>query len=49
MLEDEQTSLARNKKLLDDIDRLEEEMRYFSLGFKQDEERLNQAKVFFYH
>ncbi|CAB3996192.1 Hypothetical predicted protein [Paramuricea clavata] len=44
MLEDEQKCLARNKKLLEDIDRLEEQMTYFSNECKQDEEKLNQAK-----
>jgi hypothetical protein len=48
MLEDEQKCLARNKKLLEDIDRLEEQMTYFSNECKQDEEKLNQAKVVFY-
>lgn len=45
LLEDEQKSLARNKKLLEDIDRLEEQMEYFSHECKQDEEKLDHAKV----
>ena len=45
MLEEEQKSLARNRKLLEDIDSLEEEMRCFSHECKQDEEKLNHAKV----
>ena len=48
MLEEEQKSLARNKKLLEDIDRLEEQMRYFSHECKQDEGKLNEAKVVFH-
>jgi hypothetical protein len=45
MLEDEQKSLARNRKLLEDIDKLQEDMRCFSHECKQDEEKLNHAKV----
>ena len=45
MLEEEQKSLARNKKLLEDIDRLEEQIKFFSNECKQDEERLKKAKV----
>jgi hypothetical protein len=48
MLEEEQKSLARNKKLLEDIDRLEEQMRYFSHECKQDEGKLYEAKVVFH-
>ena len=45
MLEEEQKSLARNKSLLEDIDRLEEQIQLFSNERKQDEEKLKQAKV----
>ncbi|XP_028396120.1 uncharacterized protein LOC114520107 [Dendronephthya gigantea] len=44
LLEDEQKCLARNKKLLEDIDRLEEQMEYFSHECKHDEEKLDHAK-----
>jgi hypothetical protein len=45
MLEEEQKSLTRNRKLLEDIDKLQEDMRCFSHECKQDEEKLNHAKV----
>ena len=45
MLEEEQRSLARNKSLLEDIDRLEEQIQLFSNECKQDEEKLKHAKV----
>ena len=45
MLEEEQKSLARNKRLLEDIDRLEEQIQLFTNECKQDEEKLEQAKV----
>ena len=46
MLEEKQKILARNKSLLEGIDRLEEQIQLLSnIKCKQDKEKLKQAKV----